>query len=613
MYHQAETSMETAAAGVTPCLATGGGCIDRKKKRHESKDARESTVGCALLFSGGKRELSEGGPCAFAKLIGPFRVESSEGVDVTPKGLLRRALLAVLLLSPGQSRSRSFLIDMFWGASTPAKSAASLRTALSELRKELRVLGEDCIEADRYSVRLRPGAISRDPEDGQQDGHVDFLEGMDLNLKGAEGFEDWLRGMRLSDPIDPPEIADPQASDTSDAMSPGFFFDGAQPATLAIALLPCRFSGLADPIAESVVNAFVDQISDLMTQTFPLRVYDYRDRIAGEQRHDRKVIEGTGARIHLQPALSIDKKTLHLRLLEARDRQVVWHSDLSFSAISSIEDEHSEQLRIFESLAAFVSRQSAAGEEDLVSPYQALVSMFRLDTESLDHLQELIDSAIASEARPVHHALNCYLATVRAGENLGRDRLQTLEKLLSDARLAVVDGDFYPYSLSMTGYALAFVAGELDLGADFAQRAVEIAPKHAFCWDQYALCLLHLGLYDRAADAVRKAQILGAHSPLRYTYDTSAAMISFARGDYQSSLRYGNRALFRMPRFLPALRYTASSMAHLGNHADSQRFTKQIRMIELRGGGARKSGASTLRMPEDLSRRLKAGLSPEKP
>lgn len=124
---------------------------------------------------------------------GPFRVIVEDGRDIAPTSPLRQALLAVLISTPRQIKSRKSLQDMFWGASGPSRAAANLRSALYHLRRDLIFLGPDAICANRQLVSLRPGAIDYDLTTECQ---LEPLEGLDLALNGCDGFEDWLRTFR---------------------------------------------------------------------------------------------------------------------------------------------------------------------------------------------------------------------------------------------------------------------------------------------------------------------------------------------------------------------------------------------------------------------------------
>ena len=84
-------------------------------------------------------------------LNGPFRVFDDLSREVTPRGIKERGLLALILLSPGQRRTRIWLQDKLWSDRSTAQGSGSLRQALSNVRKSLGPLAAR-LHSDRSSV-----------------------------------------------------------------------------------------------------------------------------------------------------------------------------------------------------------------------------------------------------------------------------------------------------------------------------------------------------------------------------------------------------------------------------------------------------------------------------
>jgi hypothetical protein len=128
-------------------------------------------------------------------LAGPLRLTDARGADVTPTLRKGQGLLALVGTSPGLRRSRTWLQDKLWSDRGPTQGAASLRQCLCRLRA---AMGKhaDCLKAgpnwialDSARVHVRTHSHAAD-----HDGHVEFLEGLDI---GDPEFEDWLRDQRL--------------------------------------------------------------------------------------------------------------------------------------------------------------------------------------------------------------------------------------------------------------------------------------------------------------------------------------------------------------------------------------------------------------------------------
>jgi tetratricopeptide (TPR) repeat protein len=519
------------------------------------------------------------GLTAEAYMFGPFRVVGRDGSELTPKGQVRRAILAVLLMSPGQSCTKQFLLDLFWAQSPPVKSRASLRTALSALKKELAPIGDDVIASDRYHVRLASKSLTAGLAQGAEAADLPFLQDLDVEVRGAEGFEDWLRDMRLHH-----DFAQSRPKDTMPSIARAarmLTADHAPIRDMALGLLPCRMSG-TEPQVETRANLLVDQLLETLSTAMSVKLFDYRDGYGVHRPNPASLQHGNGPRFMLQPSVDLAARRFSLRLVDARSQEVLWSSALAGAFVFEDTPQEAEGetdiARCVEQVIAAVG-QGVGGEEPLLSPYHALISMFQLEVEELDRLDTLLVRSQAQADDAYLDGLKCYLATIRVAENIRSSEGIAADELYGAARRAMRPDAFHGYNLAMAGYALSFLSGQKELGLDLTTSAVEVAPTQAFCWDQHALCLFSLDAYDAAFAAAQKAQALGAHSPIRYTYDTTAAIIAFARGDYLSTARYGNRAMFRMPRFTPALKYTAAALGQLNQLSDSRRLLKQMQRV----------------------------------
>ncbi len=125
-------------------------------------------------------------------LYGPLCLTGKGGANITPRGAKTGALVAVLALSPGYRRSRRWLEGLLWSRTGRDQASASLRQALSALRREL---GDDadCLCSDRRGVWLdaERTVVGEPPLNG----HAMLLDGMDIR---DPVFADWLTAARES-------------------------------------------------------------------------------------------------------------------------------------------------------------------------------------------------------------------------------------------------------------------------------------------------------------------------------------------------------------------------------------------------------------------------------
>jgi adenylate cyclase len=133
------------------------------------------------------------------QLLGGFGFYSSDGKDITPTSRKVCGLLACLALPTGTLWSRDRLATIFWGEREEAQARASLRQALTDLRRSLGSGPQ--IQVERNGVRLDPAAVTVDAMEFEQAINTgdferaervyrgDLLDGFTLS---GDGFHDWL-------------------------------------------------------------------------------------------------------------------------------------------------------------------------------------------------------------------------------------------------------------------------------------------------------------------------------------------------------------------------------------------------------------------------------------
>ncbi len=172
-------------------------------------------------------------------ITGPLRITHGDGPDLV--GLSRRgqALLAYLALQPGLRAERGGLADLLWSDRSDPQARASLRQELSVLR---RALPNGVLDADRQAVWLTQGRVEVRHDAGE------VLQGFDLP---SEGFEDWLRTTRQSQPGSAPPAV-PRPSQTPTDHRP------------ALAILPFQEIGAAE--ADMFADGIVEEITGALSR-----------------------------------------------------------------------------------------------------------------------------------------------------------------------------------------------------------------------------------------------------------------------------------------------------------------------------------------------------------
>ena len=136
------------------------------------------------------------------RLYGHVRLLDKFQTDVTPRSKKAVALLALLVMSHDQTRSRRWCEAMLWPDATPEKASSSLRQVVHILRT---CVGDAYVISDRTKIRLCD--ITRDHESDAQAvalGHQ-FMEDVDID---ESEFNNWLATHRAQDELisAPPKV-----------------------------------------------------------------------------------------------------------------------------------------------------------------------------------------------------------------------------------------------------------------------------------------------------------------------------------------------------------------------------------------------------------------------
>ncbi|MBY6154300.1 hypothetical protein KUV47_13850 [Vannielia litorea] len=499
---------------------------------------------------------------AVATLLGPFRLKLKSGRDITPSSPLRQSILAVLITANGQTKSRRVLLDMFWGATEKAGASANLRTALYLLKKDLSVLGEDLIAADRNMVCLAPRRIEVARSTGND---LEFLEGMEIRTEDCEGFEEWLRDMRLANhPFSPvAELETPQFTGTE------------KQRPVALGILPTIHADLTESDLVRM-DAVSDTIARFVARTSSLDLHDLRGLGLGSV--PLPLESGSGPTHLLQALGELRGKRLLLsfRLHDAATKRIVWISDVLDARSVDIEESAST---ISEAVLEQIARIMVPADTPDLFPWTALTALFSLDEDNIARMETKVEGMVQEGAPAVLECLVHFAQVFRENEGVGSARRLSADRL-RDLVATVPEADpLLPLWQSLAGYSAHMLLGENDLADLMLRDSYRRAPSLSLNLDHLAVLRMVRGDMGGAEKAFRQCQRVGASSPWRYTYDVTGAMISMAKGDYLAALQFANQALLRKPRFIGALRYAMAGLALSGNTGDAKLMHARIQRL----------------------------------
>ena len=221
--------------------------------------------------------------------------------------------------------ARSWLQSMLWSDRGREQASASLRRELSTLRKTLSGLDPELLTASGQAVQLDLEKLQIDARDDAYSDAGELLEGLDI--RGAEGFEDWLRAERAR--RDDAGSADdglqggptPVTGQAREASQDSFL---ERPAIAVLRFSTQPASEANEVIADGLAEDFIDRLSQLRWLPVISRNTSFA---ASEGDEDPRAIGArVGARYLLGGRMTVSggETALRLTLDDAAEGRTLW-------------------------------------------------------------------------------------------------------------------------------------------------------------------------------------------------------------------------------------------------------------------------------------------------
>jgi len=160
------------------------------------------------------------------------------------------------------------------------------------------------------------------------------------------------------------------------------------------------------------------------------------------------------------------------------------------------------------------------------------------------------------------------------------DREKEIAEAKRLARRALQSGNDDATVLCFAGFALAFVAKDLDDGAAFLDQALLINPNLALGWVASGWIKVWLGEPDRAVERFAHAMRLSPVDPNLLIMQQGIAHAHLFAGQYDEALTWAKVALRGWPDGQSLLRVAAASSALTGRDEEAKRLMAQLLEID---------------------------------
>ena len=489
------------------------------------------------------------------QLNGPFRIFDDQDRDVTPKGIKERGLLALLLMSPGQRRTRAWMQDKLWSERTPEQASGSSRQALSNVRKALGDLGQR-LHSDRSAIWFHPIVPITEGFDPAMGELLD-----DIDIEDPE-FSDWLRCLRMQQ-APPPAGAVPAAA-------------GQRPKTdhRPMALI-WRLDRSATARGAFILRALSQRIATGLGLMGNLDVVemDAEDRLVSD--------DEPAARVELECLDDSDTAFVLIRVTGMPNRRIIWSGRLSLApSLSNIWDS--------EDVARAVNR-AVQGVADTVSGTPNLAAMasinrairriYEFDRMGLSKADDLLRGAMESDLRGTALAWRGYVRLTEALEfrETIADKQSEAMDFVQEALAASPD---HSVVLTLASQVTLKLTGDLDRAHFLAGRAVAQADDNPYALDALCQTLILQRRYEEADEVADRARRNAAGLPHSFSWDMQACLAAVSVGRIDDALDLALSSNRKMPFYRPALRYLTALSCLARKPDDAAYYAGQLRRLE---------------------------------
>jgi TolB-like protein/tetratricopeptide (TPR) repeat protein len=234
---------------------------------------------------------------------------------------------------------------------------------------------------------------------------------------------------------------------------------------------------------------------------------------------------------------------------------------------------------------------------------RGMASVHQWTSEANDEALRMFRKAIELDpdfASAYGMAAWCY--TWRAINRWTIDRAQETAEATRLARRAVDLAADDAVALCTGGYALAFVAHDLDGGAALIDRALSLNPNLAWAWHSSGWLRVFLGEPEVAIKHLEHGMRLSPLDPFVFRAFAGLACAHLLAGRYDESASWADKALQRRPNLLVAVRESAVSNALAGQALKAQKAMAQLRQSDPELRISNFTDWLPLRQPKDIER-----------
>ncbi|MBV9785924.1 MAG: hypothetical protein JO264_19135 [Acidisphaera sp.] len=217
--------------------------------------------------------------------------------------------------------------------------------------------------------------------------------------------------------------------------------------------------------------------------------------------------------------------------------------------------------------------------EDLV--LQAVPCIYQLDRDAFNRAGDLLRRAVALDPQDAaaHGWLACWNIFL-IGQGWAESSTEAMRRAGAAAERAVALDPTDARGLTIAGHVRAFLYGRLEEARALHSRAIVANPNLPLAWVLSGLTQSYRGEHDEALRLVRQAIKLSPLDPHSYFFDMALMIAHLMKGDFDTVVNIGHRAIELNPWFSSTLKAQIAALGHLGLRAEIEEIRAKLVQIE---------------------------------
>ncbi len=235
--------------------------------------------------------------------------------------------------------------------------------------------------------------------------------------------------------------------------------------------------------------------------------------------------------------------------------------------------------------------------------HAAIPHLFRLDRSGFHSAGEKLEQALRLDpGNPRIHTwlAQWYLFTLGQGWTDHPADAASRARDLANSAAALAPDD--ARALTVAGHVRGFVEKRPDEALELLDRSIAANPNLPLAWCRSAYALCYAGQHAEALRRAARARSLSLDDPFGFIFDEALAVAHLLRGEYETAVQFGTRAIALNPAFSSSFKTQLAALGHLGRREQAAVVRARLLAIEPRLSVAQALERSPIRRPEDRAR-----------